>query len=334
MDKLIRWLILKTTQGLGERKIKKLLEIFGSSEGIFSADADSLVSVIGKKAVDSFLQIRSNHKRIQKITFKIYKEKIKFTTLEDENYPSLLKNLPDPPPILFYKGNFKDTPLIGVVGPRNPNPYTLSFVEDTVTKLILKGYGIVSGGAKGVDSKAHLSAVERNGYTVCVLGFGILNTKGGIFERIEKSGGLLLSEFLPEERASKYTFPKRNRLISALSHFLIVPEAGINSGSLITARYAHDYGKKVFVHIGIGRSSAWDGCYALIKEGIAELMKNIEDVIGAESERDPLLDFLKIPRSVEEIMEFTSGNYEEVCSLLTQLEMEGKVKRIGSFFCS
>jgi len=118
-----------------------------------------------------------------------------------------------------------------------------------------------------------------------------------------------------------------------LCEFLIIPEAHARSGALITARCALSLGRKVLVHIGIGKSSAWDGCYTLLREG-AEVFKCIEDVLGLEEGSSELLDFLRIPRSVEEIMEFTGADYDRICTLLTELELQGKVRRMGSLFCA
>jgi len=191
-------------------------------------------------------------------------------TLEDDGYPSALRSLNDPPPLIFLSGSLKDPPLVGVVGTRKPTNYTLNFIEELVGMAVSRGYGVVSGGAVGVDSHAHLSAVKNSGYTLCILGFGLLKARGRIFDRIREAGGSLVSEFLPHERGDRYTFPKRNRLIAALSEFVVIPEASGKSGSLITAKYAVDQGKKVYVHIGIGRSSNWDGCYRLLSEDSEE----------------------------------------------------------------
>ncbi|MDQ7081805.1 MAG: DNA-processing protein DprA [Aquificota bacterium] len=110
-----------------------------------------------------------------------------------------------------------------------------------------------------VDARVHTATLERGGYTVCVLGSGLLRAKGDLYGRILSSGGLLLSEFPPDEPPSKHTFPRRNRIIAGLSEFLIVPEAGRKSGSLITARHTHRYRREVFVHTGPG-GERWEGC--------------------------------------------------------------------------
>ena len=242
--------------------------------------------------------------------------------------------LEDPPPVLFYRGELRECPLVGVVGTRKPNSYTHKFVKDIVRDSLASGYGVVSGGAVGVDTWAHEETIKNSGYGVCILGFGLLKARGSLFERLLKSNGVLISELMPYESGDKFTFPKRNRLIAGMSEFLIVPEAGSKSGALITARYAHKLGKKVFVHIGIGRSSNWDGCYKLLKEGTAEILKDGSDIFGESREDTPLEEFLKTPRTISEVAEFLGCGESQAIETLTTLELEGKVHRIGALFSS
>ncbi len=336
LNDLYHWLILKSVKGLGERSIKRLYLRFKSAERILGAKREELATVLDRRKLE-LLERRSgvDETRIGEILKIVESEGIGFITLEDDKYPPQLKGIPDPPPILFYRGVLRELPLIGVVGTRKPTHYTLNLVDEVVKSAVMEGNGVVSGGAKGVDTRAHTSTIEQNGYTVCVLGFGILRAKGGLIERIEKSGGLILSEFLPTKEAGKHTFPRRNRIIAGLTRFLIIPEAGIKSGALITASYAFKYGRKVFVHIGLGGSSNWDGCYRLVREGKAELFKDAKDIFGTNVEdSSPLLEFLKIPRTYEEIRDFIGKDDSETLSILTELEMKGKVRRIGSHYTS
>ncbi len=332
MEKLICWLILTSIEGVGERTVKKLYERFGSCERILTASYEELVRIVGNKKAKAIVR-REGVKEPEEIVELIDKRGIGFLTLESEDYPSFLRSIPDPPPVLFFEGELKNVPLVGIVGSRRPTAYTLSLVDGIVESALSKGYGIVSGGARGVDSQAHLSAIGRSGYTACVLGFGILRAHGRPFDDIRASGGLLISEFHPLERGSSHTFPKRNRIIAALSDFLIVPEAGARSGALITADFARKYGKKVYTHIGIGRSPSWEGCYRLVKDG-AELIRDGRDIFGESSPEDPLLSYLREPRTLNDVVEFLGVDEGKALSLLTELEMEGKVKRIGSFYCS
>ena len=334
MDRLYNWLILSSIKGVGEKSLKVLYDRFGSAEEILSLSESELLPIVGKtkaRAIHSREGI--DERTIEKVIKVVEREGIKVTTLEEDTYPSKLHEIPDPPPILFYRGNISIPYSAGVVGARKPNAYTLRWVEDLVSGLSNKGIGVVSGGAQGVDRCAHEKAISMGLHTTCVLGFGILQAKGSLFDAILRSGGLILSEFLPNRGGDKFTFPKRNRIIAALSEFLVVPEASSKSGSLITARYAMEYGKKVYVHIGIGKSSSWDGCYKLLEEG-AKLVKDHSHILGVPQASSGLEEFLRTPRTLEEIADYMNVSPQEAMVRLTDLELEGKVKRMGSFFCA
>ncbi|RLJ71304.1 DNA processing protein [Hydrogenivirga caldilitoris] len=336
MEKVDLWLRLKLTKGLGDRTLAKLYRFFGDAERIVSANFDELKSLIGEKKANALVKGEYDREIFSRLLDTIERHSLKVMTIEDDTYPEHFRTLQDPPALLFLKGNLRELPLFGIVGTRKPTPYTLSFIEDLVKLGLSKGYGIVSGGAPGVDSKSHESAIENGGYTVCVLGYGILKARGSVFKRIEDAGGALLTEFLPHEPGSRHTFPRRNRLIAALSEFLVIPEAGKGSGSMITAGYAFEQGKRVYVHIGIGRSPNWEGCYQLLREGKATLIKDGFDLFGhsgGEGKND-LIDFLKVPRSLEDIRDFLKLSEGETLALLTKMEIEGKVKRMGAFYLS
>ncbi|WP_457599772.1 DNA-processing protein DprA [Hydrogenivirga sp.] len=332
------WLRLKLTRGLGERGIKRLYDAFGSGEAILSAGHEELKGVVGERRASAILKGDFDKKLLETSLESSCKNGFAVITLEDEDYPKAFLELPDPPPVLFIKGSIKGLPSLGLVGTRRPTSYTLSLVDEVVGEAVKRGFGVVSGGARGVDARAHLATIKNSGYTLCILGFGLLKARGGLFEDILNSNGVLLSEFLPHEGGDSFTFPKRNRLIAAISDLLFVPEAGSRSGALITADHALKLGRRVYVHIGIGRSSAWDGCYKLLREGKAELVKDGRELFGGSGvpsgSGSELLNFLSAPRTLEEIASFLGEDERTVLSLLTSLEMEGKVKRVGAHYIS
>ncbi len=334
LDSLYKWLVISGVKGLGNKTLKTLFNNLGSAERILTAEEARLIKILGETRAKSLLAREGvNEKEIKRVLGLVEKEGINFVTLESENYPQKLIDIEDPPPVVFYRGELKNVPLAGIVGTRKPTGYTVGLVKSTASKVVRAGMGVVSGGAKGVDWLAHEGAVESGGFTVCILGYGILKTPGYILNRLEKSNAVLLSEFPPLKSADRYTFPKRNRLIAAMGEFIFIPEAGAKSGSLITANYALKYGKKVYVHIGIGSSDSWEGCYRLLKEGKAEIVKDIEEVLKTTAfGGDNLINFLKTPRTVEELMEHTGKSYQEVNMFLTQLEIEGKVRKLGSHY--
>ncbi len=325
------WLILSSIKGIGPKTLKVLIDRFGDPVAVLEAEEDLISEVVGPekaRAIKSRKGVREE--RIRNTERILQKEDIGAVTLTDPGYPYPLRSLPDPPPVLFYSGILKRTPLVGIVGPRRPSSYTLSLVDSLVSEALRSGYGTVSGGARGVDTRVHLATLKRSGYTVCVLGSGLLKAEGKLLDMILKSGGLLLSEFFPDEPPSRHTFPRRNRVIAGLSEFLVVPEAGRKSGSLITARYAHRYGREVFVHTGQG-GERWEGCSALLEEGIGRVFSGPKDIFGVQR-CDPLEDFLKTPRTFEEVLRFLGLPPDEAMSRLTHLELEGKVRREGPFY--
>jgi len=333
--KLEGWLLLRSVRGLGERSLKKLWETFGSAEAILKASSEELGEVLGVKRTSSLLRREGvDDRRVENILRTVEREGLGFLTLEDETYPESLRVIPDPPPVLFYRGSLEKVSLFGLVGPRKPTGYSLSWTERVVREGVRLRWGVVSGGAPGIDSKAHTVAIDSGGYTVCVLGFGILEGRSPLLRRIVEAGGVLMSEFDPEDKGDKHTFPKRNRIISALSQFLIIPEAGKESGALITADYAYAYGRRIYVHIGIGSSPNWEGCYRLLKERKAEPVRGPEDIFETVGGGDELHQFLRTPRSLEEVASFMGKDVGETISVLTKLEMEGKVRRFGAFYTS
>jgi len=174
---LYNWLLLSNVKGLGNKTLKILFKTFGSSEGILNADKSELIKVMGKTKAQALLTREGvDEKEVRKTLRIIEREGIEFTTLESENYPEKLKGIEDPPPVVFYRGELKDIPLAGIVGTRKPTGYTLGLTKSTASKIVKAGMGVVSGGAKGVDWLAHEGAIESGGFTVCILGYGILKT--------------------------------------------------------------------------------------------------------------------------------------------------------------
>ncbi len=212
--------------------------------------------------------------------------------VEDDCYPTLLKQLYDPPPVLFYRGNVArlNAPQIAMVGSRNPSDYAIKMTFDIAQYLVQCGYAITSGLAQGVDVNAHLGALKQDdpkffGQTVGVMGTGIdicyPKNHRGLLDEIITMGGCLVTELLPNTPASKHTFPRRNRLVAGLSLATIVTEAALQSGSLITARLANEQGKQVFVLPHRIDNLNAEGCHHLIREGatlIYHPLQVIEDI--------------------------------------------------------
>ncbi len=235
MNNIPYLLALHSINGLGPIKLKEILEYFKDP----------------KKAWESVARQRNIKLDPEKYAKNIAESGIKWVTIFDDAYPKLLKEIYDPPTVLYYKGRLStDEKAIAVVGTRKmTNQGRLKAVEFTKS-LVNTGFTIVSGLARGVDTQAHSTAVAENGRTIAVLGSGINNIfppeNIDLAEKIAEGKGIIFSEFPPNYPALPKNFPIRNRIISGLSLAVLIVEAGKYSGSLITARLALEQGREVF----------------------------------------------------------------------------------------
>lgn len=278
---------------------------------------------------------------------------IKKIDIENEDFPFFLKEIPDPPKCLYFRGQKtwqEGKRFIGIVGSRKFSDYGKAVVFKIVPELIKAGFITVSGMAPGIDSLVHQATIEAGGKTIAVLGTGLdekyiwpsKNLK--LAKNILKSGGSLISEYLPKTSGSRFSFPKRNRIISGLSLGVVVIEAKIKSGALITASYAKIQKRKIFAVPGSIFFSNSAGANWLIKQG-ARLVDSAEDVLkefGIDFQKEKK-DFIfkdkkqKIifeivsggPCSVEEIIKKSNFSSSEVLTILTILEAEGLIKNLG-----
>ena len=278
---------------------------------------------------------------------------IKEISIEDGNYPKLLKEIKDAPKVLYYRGEIKfDENCFAVVGTRRFSSYGKQVALEIAGDLAEAGLTIVSGLAPGIDTFAHTSVVERNKRTIAVLGTGLdektiypqSNLK--LAEKILETGGALISEYPPGTPGSQFTFPQRNRIISGLSLGILVIEAKQKSGALITAEWAKKQGRKVFAVPGPIYSSNSKGCHYLIKKG-AKLVENAEDILkefnltclkpevkhefmGKNEEESLILNILKEEAlDVDKIIERTKLPAQKIASTLAILEIEGRVRNLG-----
>jgi DNA processing protein len=283
-DKRCGWLALQMMPGLGNIACKNLLIRFGNPEQIFQADISELIEIEGLR--------KETAERISKREFQIdpYEEleKVekcgaKILTFHDPSYPTALKEIHDPPVLLYVKG--KDLPknitFMGVVGSRNPSPYGVKSAQKIGQGLGRRGLGVVSGMAKGIDASAQWGCLAGQGFTIAVLGTGIdivYPTQNSKLAESITDKGALISEFPLGTPPEPKNFPIRNRIISGLSRGVIVVEATMKSGSLITAALALEQDREVFAVPGSIHSFKSTGCHFLIKQG-ARLIENSDDVL-------------------------------------------------------
>ncbi len=290
---------LTKVERLGSVRIKKLLDVFGAAEDVFGASVAQIAGIdgFGKKAAEAILRSESAFEEYEAkydlMAAKAEKLCIEAVTLCDENYPAMLKEIYDPPVILYFRNgsgadNFSklNRESVGIVGTRKPSDYGKRMAESFARELSSAGLNVISGFARGVDTHAHkavINNVRSRSITAAVFGCGVdviyppENKK--LYEEM-LSGGVMLSEYEIGAIPDAVNFPKRNRIISGLSKGVIIIESGKDGGALITARCALDQGREVFSVPGYVTSKSSEGTNYLIKTGQAKLVENIDDVLN------------------------------------------------------
>lgn len=213
-----------------------------------------------------------------------YQKHCRIMTIFDNDFPPLLKLIPDPPLVLFLKGKpelLHHSPLLSVVGTRTPSKDAFPSMQAILSPLLQKGLTVVSGMAKGIDQYAHRLAVDQKGHTIAVLGSGFkhIYPKNDLplYEELCQNH-LVISEHSPDVAPKKYHFPERNRIISGLSPSLLVVEARVKSGTLITVDQALEQGREVYAMPGKAGSVTSEGCHKMIQEG-ALLVHSAQDLL-------------------------------------------------------
>lgn len=270
---LVHWIWLATRPGMNDRMKAAVLDHFGDPEDAFYADSTAYQKIEGltQEGIDALRDKSLNEAK--KILAQCTDKDIGILTYRDAAYPARLKNISDPPLVLYYKGRLPDfdgLPVIAVVGTREATGYGLTAAKRIGYGIAKCGGVVVSGLAFGIDGVAMSAALTAGGMVVGVLGCGAdvvypLSNRG-LFADTERCG-CLLTEFPPGTPPHKWNFPKRNRIISGLSCGVVVVEAPVRSGSLITARQAADQGRDVFVVPGNIDVPTCEGSNALLRDG-------------------------------------------------------------------
>jgi DNA processing protein len=362
-DERCPWLALYLIPGLGNVGFKNLLERFVNPEAVFEADLRELVKVVGvRKEVARKIVNREFSEDPEAELEKVERCDARIVTYVDPLYPSFLKEIHQPPMLLYVRG--KDIPknqtFIAVVGSRLPTHYGLKAAEIIGMGLARRGVGVVSGLAKGIDSAAHRGCLMGKGFPVAVIGTGIdrVYPPGNekLFDQVIESGAVI-SEFPIGSPPEPKNFPIRNRIISGLSRGVCVVEATRNSGSLITASLALDQDREVFAVPGSIDSFKSTGAHFLIKQG-AKLVENADDILeefdffkkpvlgrdvpGEASDSSPEMDEPErkiyeligaYPMHIDRIVRMTDLDAGEISSILMQMELKGLIKQLpGKMF--
>ena len=279
------WISLNMTPGIGPRKATQLLEAFGSAERIFGALRSELESVrLRPESIQSILN-REFHERAEREIERVREMGADLIILDDGVYPGLLREIADPPIVLYGLGNWLEcinSACLGVVGSRRCTTYGRNAARMLSRDLAEKGVTIISGFARGIDSAAHRGAIEANGKTIAIYGTGLDRVypreNTDLRDEILENGGAVITQFPLGTPPLRDNFPYRNRIISGLSSSLLVIEASEKSGSLITARLATEQDRDVLAVPGNITSKTSFGTNYLIKSG-AKLVQHWQDVV-------------------------------------------------------
>lgn len=360
MDERNYYLAFSLAKGIGPKTFNSLLKYFKTAKKAWNATSNELKSskILGEKTLASFEKSR-NEIDVKNYLEKLKQKKASFLALCDKNYPKLLKEIPNPPIVLFVKGDISKIDFnktIGVVGTRRITNYGRDITRLFSSGLAQSDFTIVSGLAMGVDAEAANSAIEAKARTIAVMGNGVdlcfPSTNEKLYDKIIDGNGIIVSEYPLGLSPNKGTFPSRNRIIAGLSMGVLVTEGAEDSGSLITADYAFKFNRKVFAIPGPITSSFSVGPLKLIEKG-AKLVTSAEDIIkelgishfakasrdkknygGLNSEERRIIELLENESlHFDEIVRKMSMNSAELASLLSILEIKNLVKSLeGGFY--
>ena len=353
MPDLKYWLGFNLVKGIGPAKVQALLDYYGSLTNAWQANEFELQKIgFDKRAIKTFLQTR-REVNLDVALAQVQAADVSLLTWEMDSYPSYLKEIPNPPPLLYYQGELleQDQWAVAVVGTRRLTSYGRQVTRDLVAGLVQNNITIVSGLARGIDAIAHQTAVELGGRTLAVLGSGLdciyPAENRTLAQEITQGHGAIISEYGLGIQPEAKNFPPRNRIISGLSLGVIIVEAGSRSGALITTNFALEQDREVFAVPGNINSPASQGPNKLIQEG-AKLVTKIDDVLEElnlhmVAERTAVQ--MTLPETAEEIALYTKLSAQPVhiddlsretglpsalvSSTLTLMELKGMVQQVG-----
>jgi len=349
------WIGLNMVLGVGKTLSHRLVKAFSSPRNVFHASRKELMQVerVGDKVARQILDFdleRSVEREYQLAE----RRNVRILTIDDPQYPFLLKSIYDPPPVIYYKGTFLDDQSmpLAVVGTRKASSYGRMVAEKLCAALSEMGVCIVSGMARGIDTIAHKAALQLGNPTIAVFGCGLEYTyppeSGSLRRQIEERGAVI-SEFPMSTKPDRNNFPARNRVISGLSHGTLVVEAGEKSGALITAQFALEQGREVFAVPGNIFSSESRGTHALIKMGakltdspkavveelsdsVLELLKERKkaalESIPLNPKEEHLMSLMSVQEQhIDRVIENSYLSPAEVSATLVTLELKGMIRQ-------
>lgn len=334
------------------RRALALVEHFGTPDEVFNAPIEDLLRVGGMSNTSAERIHMLGSESVEWERRQLERNCIRIVTYWDNDYPSNLRQIYDPPPVLFVKGTIleKDRFAIAIVGTRTPSEYGRHMATRISRQLAEYGLTVVSGGARGIDTAVHTAAVKANGRTIVVQGCGLdipyPYENRALFDEVANNGAVI-SEFVPGTQPDAWRFPVRNRLVSGLALGVLVVESGTKGGAMITATLAGEQGRDVWAMPGPTDNKTSEGPHLLIKEG-AKLVESAEDIlrdlgveVGKQKHENPtvpnnltpeqkaVLQALTLhPKHVDEIIGECQLTASLANSTLTILEMLGLVRRV------
>ncbi len=362
MELLEAWLILRSVKGLSDGTLCALVRHFGGPQEVLAASSSELRHVAGlhsslvtsiRKAPDPNVvaQVRKEMQLIEKGASSI-------VTISDATYPRRLAMIPDPPPVLYIRGTLPpcDDHAVAIVGSRKATPSGALMTQELSRCLAEMGFTIVSGLARGIDAAAHRGALAAKARTIAVVGCGVDRTYPPEHQRLREEiegHGAVVSELPLGSPPLPYHFPRRNRIVSGLSLGVIISEAGLKSGALITARFALEQNREIFAIPGAVKNGKHRGAHGLIKQG-AKLVEEAQDIVeellpqldepfrdrvknaGFQETAPPALTgneqrvlslFHDDPVSIDEILAEAPFDRAKMMSLLLNLELRGCIQQ-------
>jgi len=347
--------------GVGAEKLRKIMAHFPSAEAAWHGTREDFVAAeLPEKIVETILNARKSIAP-EKEAALLEKHRIRLIPIGSDDYPELLAEIPNPPRLLYLRGNARPNnhPLLTIVGTRKPTEYGLGIAREFARELSNAGITVVSGLALGIDKEAHVGALEGRSDTIAVLGNGLDDASIAprnhlALARSIMLRGAILSDYPPETPANDFTFPARNRIMAGMSLGTIVIEASEKSGTLITAHLALDFNRDVFAVPGSIYSEGSRGPHALIKQG-AILATSLSDILDAlplvreretqknqnekaetdiqnlSSDEERLLKILGCDTlHIDALVKHSKLATSNALSALSILEMNGLVKNVGN----
>lgn len=351
----IHYLLFSLVPEIGSRRLMRLVQAFGTAVEAWQASESALQSAgLERRPLEQLLHAR------KQLNAEVEWEKVqragaRVITLRDDEYPPSLRSLGDAPPVLYIKGTLlpDDQRAIGIVGTRKATPYGRDIAAQFSKVLASHRVAVISGLAHGIDAAAHRGALEGHGRTIAVLGNGIDTVYPPDHRELAKAitgQGALITEFPIGAKPEARHFPRRNRLISGLALGILVVEAPLQSGALITADFAIEQGREVFAVPGSIHSHASSGTNRLIQEG-AKLVTSVEDILeelniahekrqthqvarevspDSPLEAEILKHLSADPLHIDDLVRLAGLPVSTVNSMLTILELKGAVRAVGS----